>query len=389
MFGEAAHVQGGAPSGIDDDPAIALRSASGLDVRGRDARVMVVGPMIGIHPGCVTTQGEVLAGLLAAAGYEVRAVSSSANRYIRLADIAITLLRRGRDTDVLLLQTFGGPSFVVEDIASALGRLFRCRVVLHLHGGALPQFFARFPRWSRRVLGRAHAMVAPSRFLADAVVPYGYQARVINNVISLGDYPFTPRRRVRPRLFWMRSFHPLYNPLMALRVLERVKRVHPDATLTMGGQDKGLLADVRGEADRMGLGESLKLCGFLDQEGKRREGGAGGADIYINTNHVDNTPVAVIEAAALGLPVVATRVGGIEHLLTHGETGLLVDDDDDAAMAAAVLRLVAEPALAERLSTNGRAMAEASAWEQVHGDWQRLFAELAPPQGWAGREVSR
>lgn len=355
-------------------------------VDGRDVRLMVVGPMVGRHPGYVTTQGEVLAGLLDDAGYDVCAVSSSANRYARLLDIAITLLRRGRRTDVLLLQTFGGPSFVVEDLASALGRIFGCKVVLHLHGGALPEFFARYPRWTRRVLKRAHAMVAPSRFLAEAVVPYGHRARIIPNVIALSDYPFTRRRCVRPRLFWMRTFHPLYNPFMALRVLERVKRVHPDASLTMGGQDKGLLAPVRAEAERMGLGDSLDLCGFVDLEGKQRLGGEGGADIYINTNHVDNTPVAVIEAAALGLPIVATRVGGVEHLLRDGETGLLVDDDDDAAMADAVLRLVAEPALAERLSVNGRAMAESSAWDTVHAEWRDLFGELSPPRAKAERE---
>jgi len=384
MVGEAPRAQSGipgSPGSFEQDSVTASRG-----VGRRDVRVMVVGPMVGRHPGYVTTQGEVLAGLLSSAGYDVCAVSSSANRYLRLADIAITLLRRGRRTDLILLQTFGGPSFVVEDVASALGRLFGCKVVLHLHGGALPEFFARFPRWTRRVLDRAHAMVAPSPFLAEAVVPYGHRARVIHNVIELGDYPFTLRRRVRPRLFWMRTFHPLYNPIMALRVLERVKRVHPDASLTMGGQDKGLMAEVRSEAERMGLGDSLRLCGFLDQDGKRREGGPEGADIYINTNHVDNTPVAVIEAAALGLPVVATRVGGVEHLLRDGETGLLVDDDDDAAMAAAVLRLIDEPGLAERLSANGRALAEGSAWDQVHADWQRLFGELAPPRGWVGRE---
>jgi glycosyltransferase involved in cell wall biosynthesis len=382
MIGQAGRTQD-VVSDSHHPTATALRDADR-----RDVRVMVVGPMVGRHQGYVTTQGEVLAGLLAAAGYDVRAVSSSANRYIRLLDIAATLLRRGLRTDVILLQTFGGPSFVVEDVASALGRLFGCKVVLHLHGGALPEFFARFPRWTRRVLDRAHAMVAPSRFLAEAVVPYGHHARVIHNVIELGDYPFTLRRRVRPRLFWMRTFHPLYNPLMALRVLERVKRVHPDASLTMGGQDKGLLAEVRSEAERMGLADSLRLCGFLDQDGKRREAGGGrdGADIYINTNHVDNTPVAVIEAAALGLPVVATRVGGVEHLLDDGETGLLVDDDDDAAMAAAVLRLIDDPGLAERLSANGRALAESSAWDRVHADWQRLFDELTPPRVRVGRE---
>lgn len=384
MVGETIPPQLGTMGGGGQATAMAPLAATPRR-RAARPRIVVVGPMVGIHPGHVTTQGEVLAGLLERAGYDVCAVSSAANRYVRLADIVITLLRRGRRTDLLLVQTFGGPSFVVEDVASALGRLFGCTVVLHLHGGALPHFFARFPRWTRRVLGRAHAMVAPSSFLAEAVVPYGHRARVIPNVICLADYPFIRRERVRPRLFWMRTFHPLYNPLMALRVLERVRRVHADATLTMGGQDKGLVDEVRREAERMGLGDSLRLCGFLDQAGKLREGGEGGADIFINTNHVDNTPVSVIEAAAMGLPVVATRVGGVAHLLRDGETALLVDDDDDAAMAAAVLRLIAEPALAERLSTNGRAMAETSSWDTVHAEWQGLFSELAPPPGRAGR----
>jgi glycosyltransferase involved in cell wall biosynthesis len=101
---------------------------------------------------------------------------------------------------------------------------------------------------------------------------------------------------------------------------------------------------------------------------------------------VDTTQVAVIVAAALGLPVVATRVGGVEHLLGDGETGLLVDDDDDAAMAAAVLRLIDDPGLAERLSINGRALAESCAWDRVHAEWQRLFDELAPSPNRVGRE---
>jgi len=78
----------------------------------------------------------------------------------------------------------------------------------------------------------------------------------------------------------------------------------------------------------------------------------------------------------MGLPVVSTDVGGIRDLLSDGLSGLLVPDDDVQAMAEAILRLVGEPQLAERLSTNGRRLAEASSWEQVRARWQRLFAEL-------------
>jgi len=337
-------------------------------------RLCFVGPMVGRNAGYVTTQGEILADHFRAAGYEVTSVSSAANRYARLLDIATTLVRCRRHAELVLIQVFGGPSFVVEDVASVLARLSGVRVIMHLRGGALPQFMKRFPSWSRRVMDRADVIVTPSRFLARAVEPYGYAARVIPNLVDLSVYPVRQRTHVRPRLFWMRSFHPVYNPLMALRVLWQVRTALPDATLTMGGQDKGLEASLRREAVRLGVADAVRFVGFLDRAGKTREGEA--ADIFVNTSRVDNTPVAVIEACAMGLPVVSTDVGGIRDLLSDGLSGLLVPDDDVQAMAEAILRLVGEPQLAERLSTNGRRLAEASSWEQVRARWQRLFAEL-------------
>ncbi|HEX6533933.1 MAG TPA: glycosyltransferase family 4 protein [Gemmatimonadaceae bacterium] len=358
-------------NGPDQRPP-ALDAAGARSAR---PRLCVVGPLVGHNPGRVTTQGEILADRFAAAGYALRATSRAASRWARLADIARSLVRWRGDVDVLLVQSYGGPSFVVEDLATFLGRRFGWRVVLHLRGGAMPEFFARWPRWTRRVLGRADAVVAPSTFLARAVEPYSaVPARIIPNVIDVDAYPFVLRERAAPRLFWMRSFHPIYNPVMALRVLARVREAHPDATLAMGGQDNGMLREVRAEAERMGLAAHVRFPGFLDHAAKLREARA--ADIFISTNRVDNTPVAVIEAAALGLPVVSTDVGGVSHLIADGETGLLVGSDDDAAMAGAVLRLTSDALLVRRLSAAGRALAERSGWALVHTEWDRLFAAL-------------
>jgi glycosyltransferase involved in cell wall biosynthesis len=337
-------------------------------------RLCVVGPLLGCNPGRVTSQGEILATHLTAAGYSVTATSGAANRYLRLVEIVGTLVRSRRRIDTVLLQVYARRSFVVEDIASALARRFGYRIVMHLHGGAIPAFMARFPRWTRRVLSRADAMVAPSPFLCRAVAQQGWAASMIPNLIDVSAYSFRQRGPVSPRLFWMRSFHSNYNPVMALRVLQRVRQVLPEATLTMGGQDQGLEPSVRREALRIGVADAVRFVGFLDLAGKRREGEA--ADIFINTNRIDNTPVSVIEACAMGLPVVSTDVGGIRDLLTDGVSGLLVPDDDPQAMADAVLRLVGDPQLAERLSTNGRKVAEASSWEQVQVQWERLFAQL-------------
>src|SRR6266545_1532012 len=129
-------------------------------------RLGIVGPLVGRHPGHVTTQGEILGDFLEADGYNLVRAPSLLNRYARLLDILWTVLSRRKDLDVLLIQTYGGPSFVVEDAASLLGRWLDMRVVFHLRGGAMPDFLSRHARWGRRVLKRAQILVVPSDYLA-------------------------------------------------------------------------------------------------------------------------------------------------------------------------------------------------------------------------------
>jgi glycosyltransferase involved in cell wall biosynthesis len=179
---------------------------------------------------------------------------------------------------------------------------------------------------------------------------------------------------VNPQLLWMRAFYSYYNPLMAVRVLAKIRLKMRGATLVMAGQDDGLEASVRQLAKKLGVDESIRFPGFLDQQGKLREGDT--ADIFLNTNSVDNMPVSILEACAMGLPVVSTNVGGIPDLLTHGETGLLVPDNDSEAMTEAVCRLIQEPELSGRLSANGRRLAERCSWHQVYPAWNRLFHEI-------------
>jgi glycosyltransferase involved in cell wall biosynthesis len=75
-------------------------------------------------------------------------------------------------------------------------------------------------------------------------------------------------------------------------------------------------------------------------------------DLFVLPTRGDNLPVAILEAMASAVPVVATRVGGIPELVVNGETGLLVDVDDSDAMAAAIDALAADQ---ERRESFGRA----------------------------------
>lgn len=332
-----------------------------------------LGPHVGRHPGWVTTQGEILADLFRAEGYPVRAASSRLRPALRLIDFLSSLLRHRRWIDVVIVSVFSGRGFFLTDVASRLAAALGLPQVMVLRGGAFREFTARHPARVDRTLARARALVAPSGFLRDFFADRGHRVEVIPNVLALDAYPFRRRERVAPRLLWVRTFHPIYHPDLAIDVLAELRGSGVDASLTMAGQDKGLLGATRELARQRGLADHVRFPGFLDPAGKRREFAA--HDVFLNTNRVDNMPVTVLEAAAFGLPVVATRVGGIPYLLDDGETALLVDEDA-GRMAAAVRRLLAEPELARRLSDGGRRLAESCAWPVVHRRWQRLFAEL-------------
>jgi glycosyltransferase involved in cell wall biosynthesis len=336
-------------------------------------RLCFVGPMLGRHRERAVAQDETLASLIRQAGYGVRVTSSVVNRAGRAASMAADLMRWRHDFDVAVVMVFSGRAFAYTDLATFVSRRLGKQVVVTLHGGNLPGFAQRHQVWVERVLGRAHAVVAPSAYLARSFARRGAPVRVIPNVLQVGAYPYQPRRRARPRLLWMRAFEDLYRPLLALEAFALVRECLPDATMTMAGPDRGLLATTRRAATGMGLGESVRFPGFLDREGKRHAFEAN--DVFLNTPRVDNVPVSLLEAAASGLAVVTADVGGLRDLVCH-ERDALVAAGRPGPLADAVARVVNEPELAARLSHGAHRLAARYDWSHVRKLWEELFGEL-------------
>ncbi|MFN4080098.1 MAG: glycosyltransferase family 4 protein, partial [Saprospiraceae bacterium] len=120
-------------------------------------------------------------------------------------------------------------------------------------------------------------------------------------------------------------------------------------------------------AQELGLRECLTFTGALTKADWIAL--SADYDVFINTTHYDNTPVSVVEAMALGFPIVSTDVGGLPWLLQDGRTALLTPDGDAGAMCAAIRRICGAPDLARALSRNARAEAERFDWEQVKRLW--------------------
>ena len=109
-------------------------------------------------------------------------------------------------------------------------------------------------------------------------------------------------------------------------------------------------AAVESEVRRLGLESVVRLAGERDDVGEL----LAGADLFVLSSRSEGLPLSILEAMAAGLPVVASSVGGVPELVVEGETGLLVPPGDPHALAAAMERLLDDPALRRRLGAAGR-----------------------------------
>jgi glycosyltransferase involved in cell wall biosynthesis len=352
-------------------------SASLSDDRSSDSpRICVVDsfPPAGAAA-ALPTQGQLLARHFELEGLPVLRTSEQANKALRLADIVATLTSRRSAYDVAVVQAFGRRGLVYAAtavrVAAALGKC----VVVVLRGGTIPSETSR-PAL-RRMLRDAHIVVAPSPHVAEAVRDLRGDVRVIPNFIEIAEYPFVHRQRVSPRLMWVRAFHEQYNPQLAIRVLHRVRRDHPDATLTMGGPDRGELGACRALAESLGVADAVAFPGMLSKADLIRLSAA--HSIHLHTNRIDNMPITVLEHMALGLPVVATRVGGIPHLVRHEETGLLAESDDAEGLSAAIHTLLTHDDLCDRLSAAARDdVARRCSWSGIRQAWLDVLGVRVP-----------
>jgi glycosyltransferase involved in cell wall biosynthesis len=101
------------------------------------------------------------------------------------------------------------------------------------------------------------------------------------------------------------------------------------------------------------------------------------ADLFLLTSVSEGIPLTLIEAMAAGLPVVATRVGGVGEVVEDGRTGLLAPRGDDAALAERVLCLAGNPTLRQQMGQLGRERARAVFSDrQMHDRYFGLYREM-------------
>jgi L-malate glycosyltransferase len=141
------------------------------------------------------------------------------------------------------------------------------------------------------------------------------------------------------------NYHPKKDWPNVLRAVRAVIDQRRDVRAILVGQGP-LQDEVERLFEELDLGSSAVLTGFRPDAVRLLSA----CDVFVLGSKWEGLPVALMEAMALGLPIVATAVGGIPNAIEHDVDGLLVDSGDPAALAAAIERVAADPNLANRLA---------------------------------------
>lgn len=250
-----------------------------------------------------------------------------------------------------------------KGIIVLLAALFRVPVVLHLHGGRFPEQVRTAGPLTGWAIRRMVALCSETVVLGDfwrrfMVEEFGSDARrvtVLHNAVP-GPQAIPLRPADRPsanhplrilflgRLIKLKGVHVLLDALAAAECRSR-----PWELVIAGDGD---LETYRRQAEALGLVDRVHFTGWLDQDDCRRQ--LLQADVLVQPSMFEGLPMAVLEAMAHGLSIIATPVGSVGDAIEHEVTGLLVPPGEVQPLSDALLRVLDDAALRRRLGAGAR-----------------------------------
>jgi glycosyltransferase involved in cell wall biosynthesis len=298
----------------------------------------------------------------------------------RVADLA-------RRLEIDIVHSHEVKSDTITVLASTVRRM---RILTTLHGWIGNSTKQRaLIAMDRRLARRFDRVIAVSRPIYDTLAAQGVPAeklRLVHNAIVLDHYRRTGRRGFLQNLVG----HPVEGPVLVSIGRLSAEKGHEDliqaiaALEAKGHRVSAVLAGDGPERTRLlqrvtelGLQDRVHLPGYVSEPQRILEE----ADLMVLPSHSEGLPNAALEALAMEVPVLATRVGGTPEVVTDGETGRLVEPRSPGALSAAILDFLADPAAWKPMAIRGREVVERhfnfdARTRRLEGIYAELVGEL-------------
>jgi glycosyltransferase involved in cell wall biosynthesis len=206
---------------------------------------------------------------------------------------------------------------------------------------------------SGRISGKRY--IAVSEYVRESIIKNFHistsRVRTISNGIEVNSFHIGSMEKIvdKPVIIQVGRFYKEKGHIFSLQAFSILKKKVPGARLVFAG-DGPLKSEIEKRSNDMGLGGSVQFLGARDDIPELLSS----ADIFWMPSLYEGLPIALLEAMACGVPVVAHAVGGLGALISNGENGMLVQSGDTMALAKSTLELLANPALRVKMRTNAR-----------------------------------
>ncbi len=244
-------------------------------------------------------------------------------------------------------------SFWRKSIFCALAKSFGVPYIFHLHSGEFPLFvrdecgpLARW--WVNRTLHSACCVIALTSSWRDALKMLAPKSKIVvlgNPVVISDTLPVRSKKSLNILFLGrLREKKGVFDLVKAIpHVLERV----PEARFTIAGD--GDLKRVAQQAQALGVSHAVHLPGWV--EGPVKDTLLAATDVLVLPSYFEGLPMCILEAMAMGVPVVSTKVGGIPEVLENGACGALIDPGDVVALASAITTFLLDQEATKRICT--------------------------------------
>lgn len=284
---------------------------------------------------------------------------------LRHAARFMRMVLRTRPDIVYLPLSQGVAGFARDAVFLVAARLSAGHVVVHAHGGQYQEFYRRMPRAVRGLMPFSMARVRAIIVLAEGQrrqfegwAPRRANIEVIPNGVR-NEWPTGAPQRLPQEagtVLFLGNLRRQKGFMDVLDAVPLVLRTVPGSRFVFAGRpawDAATAALVRGRLREPGVGDAVTLAGVVGPAERRRL--LEGADALVfPPRWNEGQPLVVLEGLSAGLPVVATASGGLAETVRDGVDAIIVPKHDPGAIAAAVTRLLKDPALRARMGTAGR-----------------------------------
>lgn len=285
------------------------------------------------------------------------------------------LLLTDRNIRIVHIHTASNNSFRRSTVILRIARIFRKRVVMHIHGGGFKTYFYSHESSVRRRLSECDAIITLSPVWQQFIrsVTGHDNVYVVHNIIDLP----VKNKMCKDGLFHLLFLGHISKNKGVFDLLDLLNEYHDTYRGELVLDIAGGLYDVRHleqYIDDSNLGDVVRFHGWVS--GTAKQNLLNLADAFILPSYIEGVPISILEAMSYGLPILSTTVGGIPEIVSDGVNGFLFSPGDKTSIKSSIDTLLNDTGLCQRMGAASLQMCSSNMPAMVESELTQIYADL-------------